>query len=146
MLNGKVQLVAVVVVAGLISFGAVVATANKKAVAGAKSCQAICVSLTKDGISPDTLAVKVGEYVQFNSADGQQHNIGLGGGEADKQTDATGHEHHEHVGDYTSGDFVANEAWRVQFKQPGTYKFHDHYNPNLNILIVVYDPAGSKKL
>lgn len=143
--NTMVQLAAVVVIAGLISFGLAAKLSSKKALVSAKSCQGLCVSITKDGMKPDSLSVKVGEYVQFNSADGQQHNFGLGAGEDD--TDHQAHAAaHEHIGDFTSGDFNADEAWRVQFKTVGTYKFHDHYNPKLNILVVVYDPAGTKKI
>lgn len=116
----------------------------KQPITSARSCDGICVALTKDGIQPDTLAVKVGQYVQFNTADGEQHNLGIGGGE---DGDHVAHEaEHEHVGDFTSGDFGANEAWRVQFKEAGTYKFHDHYHPKLNILIVVYNPNGTPKI
>lgn len=115
-----------------------------KPVTSAKTCSGICVALTKDGMKPDTLTVKVGEYVQFNSADGEQHNLGIGGGE---DGDHVAHEaEHEHVGDFSSGDFGADEAWRVQFKQVGTYKFHDHYHPKLNILVVVYSPNGTAKI
>lgn len=92
-------------------------------------CNAVCVYL-EDKAEPDTLTVKVGEYVQFNSNDGKKHSLSLGkGGEV-----------HEHNGPFSSGEFKADEAWRVQFKEPGTYYFHDHFDPAINILLVVYDP------
>ncbi|MDQ2973533.1 MAG: hypothetical protein M3Q79_03570 [bacterium] len=107
-------------------------------------CQGTCVSITKDGIQPTELAVKAGEFVQFNTADGKVHNLALGDGNGDHDTHNS--EAHEHNADFTSGDFGKDEAWRVQFKQPGTYKFHDHYNPDFRILVVVYEPNGVKAL
>ncbi len=62
-----------------------------KAVASA-DCHGNCVALNKDQISPNTLTVKLGDYVQFNSADGLRHNLGLGDGEGDLHS-------HEHVDD-----------------------------------------------
>ncbi len=105
-------------------------TKNNKTVQ-AHSCDGYCVALESGKANPDTLTVKVGESVQFNSADGKTHSLSLGkGGDA-----------HEHNGPFSSGEFKADEAWRVQFKEPGTYYFHDHYNPGTNILVVVYKPS-----
>lgn len=104
------------------------------------NCPAPCVVLKSDGMYPNELAVKVGETVQFNAADGQKHNIA----EGDGQHNHTGHNdpsHHDHVGGFVSGEFQADEAWRVTFKKPGTYKLHDHYNPKQNILVVVYEES-----
>ena len=91
-----------------------------------------CVSLKLDKADPDTISVKVGEVVQFNSSDGKTHSLstGLGGTE------------HEHIGPYSSGEFKADEGWRVKFKEPGTFKFHDHTNPKINILVVAYQEGG----
>lgn len=111
------------------------------------NCKGLCVALTEEGVNPDTLAVKVGEFVQFNSRDGKKHNISMGKGSDGAESDD--HESHsaphEHVGDYSSGDFGADEAWRVQFKKAGTYRLHDHYNPKLEVVVVVYEP-GSKNI
>lgn len=95
-----------------------------------------CVALKTGGAEPDTLTVVVGESVQFNSADGNTHSLsqGLGG------------EEHLHTGPYSSGDFGADEAWRVQFNKPGTFKFHDHYNPEISILVVAYEPGNVKPI
>lgn len=101
--------------------------------ASAEPCkQMVCVDLTATGANPDTLAVVAGGYVQFNSADGKTHSLSLG----------KGGEEHSHSGPFSSGDFDADEAWKVQFKEPGSYHFHDHYNPELNVLVVVYEPGG----
>ncbi|MES2971364.1 MAG: hypothetical protein V4702_03525 [Patescibacteria group bacterium] len=96
-------------------------------------CDGICVALRAEKADPDTITVKAGEFVQFNSADGKTHRLSLGKGGED----------HDHSGPFNSGDFKADEAWRVQFKEPGTFSFHDHYNPDINILVVVYNPAKS---
>ncbi len=120
-------------------------TKNSKAVAN--DCQGLCVSISPEGMQPNELAVKTGEFVQFNSADGKTHNLAFGGGTSSSvhegnETDGNGHDaSHDHDSSYSSGDFGADEAWRVQFKNAGTFRFHDHYNPDLEILIVVYDPT-----
>lgn len=114
----------------------------KKDISSAKNCPEVCVLLTENGMSPDTLAIEKGQFVQFNTSDGKRHEIGIGGGE-----DAHSHsDEHEHLSDYTSGNFGPGEAWRVQFKQVGTYKLHDHKNPKLTILVVVYDPSNPSKI
>ncbi|MDQ3065148.1 MAG: hypothetical protein M3Q36_02660 [bacterium] len=114
----------------------------------ASSCIGTCVELTAGGISQNEIAVKIGEYVQFNSADGQTHNFALGEGTDESKQDAHD-EHgasHDHNGSYSSGDFGADEAWRVQFNQVGTYRLHDHHNPELEILVVVYDPSNQSSV
>ncbi len=42
------------------------------------------------------------------------------------------------MGKFESGDFGANEAWKVQFKDEGTFQFHDHLNPKISVLMVAY--------
>lgn len=96
------------------------------------SCQGTCVMLKADGAQPDSLSVKVGEYVQFNSADGKPHSLSIG----------KGGEQHEHKGPFTSGEFQSDEAWRVQFRAPGTFTFHDHLNPKINIVVVAYQEGA----
>lgn len=106
-------------------------------------CTGICVALTPQGMEPNELAVKTGDYVQFNSADGKKHNISLGeGAGGTEDPDHSPHAgKHEHRASLSSGDFAADEAWRIQFKEPGTFELHDHYNPDLNILIIVYEDS-----
>lgn len=124
----KVGIVAVVVaVAGFVVTSQVIGRRSAPTVAAS----GIQVKLGPNKAMPDTITVKVGETVQFNSADGKKHDISIGQG---------GHEH-EHTSAYQSGEFGADEAWRVQFKEPGTYSFHDHYNPEINILVVAYEPS-----
>lgn len=123
-------IVAIAIVVGLVSFGMSYALTNKKA-ESRKDCNGTCVGLYKNKAIPDTIAVVRGTFVQFNSKDGKTHDLSLG----------KGGEHHEHTGTFQSGDFNANEAWRVQFKDDGSYYFHDHLNPAINILVVVYTPG-----
>lgn len=128
---------------GLVAIGvgfASVSALNKSYPTG-KGCTGICVMLSPSGMEPNELAVRAGEYVQFNSADGKKHNISLGegaGGAEDQDHSPHGGKH-EHAAGLSSGDIAPDEAWRVQFKEPGTYSLHDHYDPKLNILVVVYE-------
>ena len=138
------QVIVVMLVTAVISFVAVTLLKKEESHISKSSCTSICVSITSEGMSPDTLTVRVGDTVQFNSADGQTHNIGLGAGDDESKPHDDHAIQHEHIGDYVSGDFKSDEAWRVTFKQVGTYKFHDHYNPKQNILVVVYTPTSSK--
>lgn len=98
--------------------------------------QDVCVSLKEDRAEPDILTVPIGTFVRFNSKDGKSHSLSLG----------KGGEEHEHTGRFTSGEFKADEAWRVQFQEPGTYVFHDHFSPTIVISVVVYKPGSSYKL
>ena len=145
---GWLQLVLVAILATGMGFAVVQATSGSGKRVENSSCDGICVALRSDGMDPSELAVKVGQFVQFNSADGKSHNISQGKGadegsaanHEDTDTDHGAHDSpHDHVGEYASGDFGADEAWRVQFNQIGTFRLHDHYNPDLNILVVVYD-------
>jgi plastocyanin len=115
--------------------------------AGKRSnCSDTCVSIRPDGFSQSELAVKVGTFVEFRSADGRTHNLALGEGtehdSSDNHTEpaqASVDHPHDHVSGTESGEFGADEAWKVQFKKAGTYVIHDHLHPELNILVVVYE-------
>ncbi len=132
--NNMSRIVAVAVVTAVVSFGVGFALSGNKP--DQTDCKGTCVALYENKAHPDTLAVKTGSFVQFNSNDGKTHSLSLGkGGEA-----------HSHTGTFSSGDFESNEAWRVQFKKEGTYAFHDHYNPKINVLIVVYTPGKDYKI
>ncbi len=151
--NNAVLLIITALIVSALSFGAVFALQKRSSTTQketarettTKKCEVeICVEITKDGIVPDVISVKVGEYVQFNSADGQKHNISNGKG-ADVSAEGIGRDEHEvpheHVGAYASGEFQADEAWRVQFKEKGTIKLHDHFNPKQYIAVIVYQPS-----
>lgn len=131
-LRNKLILIALAVVAMGAGFMVANQLVSKDHVQTAEASAAgVQIQLQGNKATPDTVTVKVGETVQFNTADGKKHEIALGQG---------GHDH-EHIGTYSSGDFGAGEAWRVQFKQAGNYYFHDHFNPDINVLVVVYTPT-----
>ncbi len=131
------------VIAVIIGFVGISAVTGPEYATG-QECTGTCVNLTPSGMEPGEIAVKKGEFVQFNSADGKKHNISLGeGAGGDEQSGHQAHGgKHEHRASLASGDFEADEAWRVQFDEVGTYQLHDHYNPDLNILIIVYEPSN----
>lgn len=115
----------------------------------ASTCTDTCVYINRDGFSQTELAIAVGNYVEFRSADGESHNLALGEGSehSDDEHIDTHNDHeltehaHDHVAGTESGVFKADEAWKVQFKQPGTYVIHDHLHPELSILVVAYEPS-----
>ena len=130
-------LIGIMVVATLTSFGVIyTVTGNKSSSLVKEDCNGTCVSLFKDKASPDAIAVAKGSYVQFNSKDGNTHDLSLGGGGSE----------HEHKGNFQSGDFKGDEGWRVQFNDEGTFTFHDHYNPQVNVVVVVYTPGKQYKV
>ena len=157
-------LAAVSLLAGFVSVSAL----NQPNVAQASQCEVTtCIDIREDGFSQAELAVKAGSTVEFRSADGGSHNLALGRGTDhaahsepaaktdhedashgdDHHSEDAAHDHgdatpHDHVAGTESGEFGANEAWRVQFKEPGTYLIHDHLNPDFTILVVVYNPAS----
>ncbi|HUP26270.1 MAG TPA: hypothetical protein VM124_01325 [Candidatus Limnocylindrales bacterium] len=141
----NIKLILVAIVTGGLAFALVFIAGHKHAPKSARfssDCgqRTTCIALEKDQAQPNAVTVPVGGYVQFNSADGRQHNIGLGGGD----------EHHDgkhvHLGAYASGDFKADEGWKVQFNEMGTYDFHDHYHPDIHVTVVVYQPGGDYKI
>ncbi len=102
-----VTLVAVLLVASLVSFVAIYTLSAKykhTQVSSKVNCKDTCVSLFEDKASPNTIAVGVGSYVQFNSKDGKTHDLSLG----------AGGEEHQHFGKFQSGEFKGDEGWRVR--------------------------------
>lgn len=135
--NKRLILLAVIAItAGLLGFMGTKSLKGRQVAATYTCGDSTCVRLTAAGAQPDTLAIEAGTFVRFNSADGQKHSLSLG----------RGGEEHGHNGPFSSGDFAADEAWKVQFKDKGTYLFHDHYNPKINVLIVVYEPDGDNTI
>ena len=92
------------------------------------------VALGPKGAEPSIVFIKPGGTVQIDSKDGKSHELSLG----------KGGEHHEHQGDFYSGVFQADEAWRVRIDKRGTYEFHDHLNPDLFVTVVVYEEEQEK--
>ncbi len=137
------QPILIAIVFGLVGFASVFALSIRqdKPVVNRESaaiCEvSACVSLTETGAQPDTLTAKTGSTIRFNSADGKTHSLSLGkGGDA--------HEHDNKK--FQSGDFKGDEAWEVSLNEEGSFYFHDHYNPKINILVVVYTEGKDYKI
>ena len=102
------------------------------------------VSLTKDQTEPVDLLINVGDYVQFNSKDGSEHQIIQGKPTADhghdEYADAVhGEAHGDSVSPLDSGVIKADEGYLVQFKDIGKLEFHDNFNHDYAITVIVYD-------
>ena len=91
------------------------------------------VSLVGKKADPEIVLARVGDYVQFNSRDGKNHDLEQGSGNAIDES----HDHKEFA--LGSGNFTKDEAYKVQFKKVGIYAFHDHYNPDIYIRVIVDD-------
>lgn len=96
------------------------------------------VALLTDQVEPSIILIHPMEYVQFNSKDGKKHLMAQGQGDEFEKR----HDHND--GALTSGMFGPDEGYRVQFKRPGTYHFHDHINPKLFATIVVFTDDPKK--
>jgi len=129
-------LIALFLVLTLGAFATSYVISNSQKAGAGPVCTGRCVALYADKATPDTLVVTPGEYVQFNSADGKNHSLSVGGGG----------DEHSHSGSFSSGTFKSDEGWRVQFKEEGSFLFHDHLNPKLNVLVVVYTPGKTYKV
>lgn len=90
------------------------------------------IELADGHMAPDALSIHVGEYVQFNTADNREHEIGLGEGKE------YGKDHDHAEVDFESPSFGASDAYRVEFKEKGVFNFHDHLHPELSATIIVY--------
>ena len=124
----KALLIAIAI--GLASFAVVYSITPQTQTKQAAQYSLTMINLLANKASPDQAVVKVGQTIQFNSRDGKNHNLSLG----------EGHDHDHSAGTYQSGLFKADEAWKVTFKEPGTFTFHDEENPNISIIVVAYNP------
>lgn len=134
--SSRLALAGLLIVLAVGGFAVTYALTNKNTYVSPVDCQGTCVALKADKAYPDTITITPGSYVQFNSADGKSHSLSLGGGG----------DEHEHQGTFYSGEFKSDEAWRVQFKDEGSFQFHDHNNPDINVLVVVYTPGKDYKV
>lgn len=89
------------------------------------------VSLLSDKAIPDIVTTSIGNYVQFNSKDGEPHIIAQGAG------DAYGQNHDHELGGLESNKFGSDEGYKVLFKKVGIYDFHDHLHPKIHITVIV---------
>lgn len=130
---------AVLVLVGSFAFAYHIAgsTNASQATAAQSRCPVdACISLDSTSAEPQTITVKTGSYVQFNTADGKKHNLFLA---------HSGVQHHDHSR-YESGDFGSGEAWKVQIREDGSYSFADKYHQSVKVSIVAYTPGKEYKI
>ena len=94
------------------------------------------VALKKENKDPIDILIKKGEYVQFNSKDGGQHQVVQG------NNNNTTHSN----GSLDSGVFNGDEGYLLQFNEQGKFEFHDNYDHDYTMTIIVYDPDKESKL
>lgn len=143
--NSKLIIPSILISALIIGYMATSTFSDKKKVSNI-SCDDTCVLITDRGFSKDELAIKVGTFVEFKTADSKMHNLALGNGADHSDTESLDTEHsdetsdheHDHIDGTESGEFGEGEAWRVEFKKAGTFVIHDHFNPDRSILVVAY--------
>lgn len=99
------------------------------------------INLYSDKFSPNTLAIKINESVEFDSKDGGKHTIVQGKG--DGMQDIHNHDSNSSL---QSKEFNSDEGYRVNFKQVGTYFFSDTKITNDYVTVVVYDPVNPAKI
>lgn len=97
------------------------------------------IQLFKDRVEPTAVTVKVGETIQFNSKDGRTHDIARGSGGLAGVHTAT-----SETGP-SSGQFGADEGYRLTMKDAGTFDFYDKLDPRLSVTVIVYVPKTSTK-
>lgn len=95
------------------------------------------VALLANNKDPVDIIIKKGEYIQFNSKDGKDHQLIQGA--HSKEHGPTGHT----PSPLDSGIIKGDEGYLLQFKETGKYDFHDNYNHNSTISVLVYDPTKS---
>ena len=103
------------------------------------------IQLTDTAITPNDLAIKVGEYVQFNSKDKRKHTIIQGKDDTTSSTESNAHNHGDSGVNLKSPEFGEGEGYLVNFKQAGTYYFHDNNYPNDYILVLAYVESNANK-
>lgn len=159
MLSNKFIIPAAIVVGGLIAGGIGYAVAYSVR-AGSESSQSNVstnqestlgsrqnphkVKLTKSETDPVDLLINVGDYVQFDSDDAKEHQIIQGKPTEDHGHDALsdathGEEHGITNKPLDSGIIKADEGYLVQFKNVGKFEFHDNFNHDYAITVIVYD-------
>lgn len=123
--------------------------------------QIVEVNLFENEVLPATVTLKVGQKMRINNKDSVARELFLGSGTAHDaphddnevshsdeiphdESDAHSDNHkkdasHDHASGFSTGEFNPDEAWEGSFSEPGTYFLHDHENPDINILLVVYN-------
>ncbi len=100
------------------------------------------VPLTKDNKKPIDVLLKTGEYVQFNSRDGGDHQIIQGIASNTNHGAASGHA----ASSLDSGVIKSDEGYLLQFNDVGKFEFHDRFFHDYTISIIVYDPNADNTI
>ncbi len=113
------------------------------------------VQLIKGTKAPVDLLLKTGDYVQFNSKDDGEHQI-IQGRNTNTEHGDTSPANNEHIEDgesrpekakvLDSGIIKGDEGYLLQFNSTGKFEFHDNYDHDYTITVIVYDPNGKTKL
>ena len=105
------------------------------------------VALKKDNKDPVDLLIKTGDYVQFNSKDGGEHQIIQGKPTTEHGNTSPANNEHiesdsrpEQSKALDSGIIKPDEGYLLQFNKTGKYEFHDNYSHEYTITIIAYDP------
>ena len=130
-------IIGLAIVVILVSFaGAWKLSSSKNSAATVKCPVQVCISISAQNKQPTEYTIKSGSYIQFNNADGKIHEIEL----------IHSGIQHKDPSRYSSGPIKAGEAWKVQFKQDGTYIFVDKYNPDVEMSVIVYTQGKDYKI
>lgn len=92
------------------------------------------IVLTNERKEPIDMVISSGDYIQFNSKDGKDHQILQG---------AATEDHAPSPSPLDSGIIKDGKSYLLQFNKTGKYEFHDNYNHNYTITVLVYDPGKS---
>lgn len=137
--NALLALVAFTLAAGIGFAGTQALSQSSSSVRTECEAEVTCVDLYDTGAIPYSVTVEAGKAVQFNAKGNATYHLATAEDEHGSLHDHHGDEPKAHV---SSGDFSGTEAWRVTFKEPGTYQFVDENNPEITVLVVAYRPGA----
>lgn len=111
------------------------------------------VELKNGNDKPVDLLINKGDYVQFNSKDGRDHQViqGLATNTEHGDTAPDANEHSADAGSRPAADVLdsgiikPDEGYLLQFNKIGKYAFHDNYDHAYTITVIVYDPSKNPK-
>lgn len=78
------------------------------------------VTISKEGFSPKSITIKVGESVTWTNSDSVSHTV-----------NSAPHPAHTDYPSLNLGVIKDGESKSLAFPKAGTYKYHDHLNPSL---------------
>ncbi len=93
---------------------------------GAMMMEENTVTLTKDGFSPATLTIKAGTKVTWKNMSGAAATVS-----------SDPHPTHTNYPPLNLGPFQDGATHELTFDKPGTYGYHNHFNPTQKGTIVV---------